>query len=88
MEEIDIWRSATTLVKALGFAAAAFDASHRAKDLRDKGGAVGVAAWKQIEEKIGELERVGYDRRRDNALMAVDANRTASLADRTNLSLS
>jgi len=60
MEEIDIWRSATTLITALGFTAAAFDASHRAKDLRDKGDDAGAAVWKQVEEKIGELKRSGY----------------------------
>jgi hypothetical protein len=62
MEEIDIWRSATTLIKALGFSAAAFDASHRARELCDKGDDAGAVMWKLIEKKIGELERIGYAR--------------------------
>lgn len=60
MDEIDIWRSATTLIRAHGFAGAAFDASHRAKDMREKNDAEGIAIWKRIETAIGELERTGY----------------------------
>jgi hypothetical protein len=61
MEKIDIWRTATSLIKSLGFAAAAFDAGHRARELRDKGDNAGTAMWKRVEEKIGELRRLGYD---------------------------
>jgi hypothetical protein len=44
----------------LGFSAAAFDAARRAKDMLDKGDEAGTTVWKQIEAKIGELERIGY----------------------------
>ena len=60
MDEIDIWRTATTLIKAMGFSTAAFDASYRVREMREKGDEAEAAVWKQIEEKIGELERIGY----------------------------
>ena len=60
MDEIDIWRTATTLIKAMGFTSAAFDASYRVREMREKGDDAGAVIWKQIEEKIGELERIGY----------------------------
>lgn len=60
MDEIDIWRTATTLIKAHGFTGAAFAASHQSKDMRKKGDAEGVSVWKRIECAIAELERTGY----------------------------
>jgi hypothetical protein len=60
MEDIDLWRTATTLIKALGFTAAAFDAGYRAKDMRDKDDVAGELVWIAVEANVAELERIGY----------------------------
>ena len=60
MDEIEFSRTATTLIKAMGFSTAAFDASYRVREMREKGDEAGAVIWKQIEENIGELERIGY----------------------------
>lgn len=60
-DEIDIWRTATTLVKAVGFTTAAFDAGHRAKDMRDKGDAEGAGVWERIQAAVEELKRTGWE---------------------------
>lgn len=60
MDEIDVWRSATVQINALGFTAAAFDASHRAKEFRERGDLAGAQAWQAIQSKIEELKRIGY----------------------------
>lgn len=59
MDELDIRRSATAWIKSLGFTAAAFDAGHRSKDLRDQGDLAGAEAWAKIETKIKEPEQIG-----------------------------
>jgi hypothetical protein len=62
MDEIDIWRIATTLIEAHGFTSAAFVASHQAKDMRDKGDEEGASVWMRVESAIEELEKTGYER--------------------------
>lgn len=60
MEEIDIWRTAALLIRTLGFDGAAFEASHKAKAMREKGDLEGDRVWKLIEEKIEELKGSWY----------------------------
>ena len=60
IKEIDIWRSATTLLKRHDLTAAAFIASHEAGDRQRKGDLERATVWKRIEEKIEELKRIGY----------------------------
>ena len=60
MDELDILRTATMLIKALGITAAASDAGRRAMHLRKKGDAIGAEVWKRIESAIEKLERTSY----------------------------
>jgi hypothetical protein len=60
MEEIDIWRAATTWIRSMGFTTASFAAGHTAKDLRTKGDIAGAEVWEKIRDKIEELEQIGY----------------------------
>lgn len=60
MEEIDIWRAATTWINSMGFEAAEFAAGHKSKDFREAGDLHGAEVWAKITAKIGELKRIGY----------------------------
>ena len=56
--EVDIYRSAHTLVQQHG-EGAAIQAAMEADAMLDKGDLDGVAVWRQIVEAINELQRQG-----------------------------
>jgi len=56
MEEFDIWRTATLLIRQHGDAAG-FAAGQRADALFAKNDYLGVAVWMRIHRAIEELER-------------------------------
>jgi hypothetical protein len=58
MEEIDIWRSATLLLKQCGGDADAHSARHVAAVIQ-RGDAEGEAVWERIMRAIRELQRLG-----------------------------
>ncbi len=57
MDDLDIWRSAGTLVKMYGIHQAALTAALRADALRNQGDTEGHFVWKRITWAIGELRR-------------------------------
>jgi hypothetical protein len=60
MDPLDVWRSATPLIRTLGFDGAAFEASYRTRDIRIKGDLEGERIWIQIGAKIKELKSNGW----------------------------
>jgi hypothetical protein len=56
MEEIDIWRTATLLMRLHGDGAT-FNAARRADALLDKGDETGFAVWMKVVHAIEQLER-------------------------------
>ena len=60
MDQNDVWRAATTLIRRHGFARAADVAGLRANDLRDTSDTDGADVWRRIEDVIWTLEQSGY----------------------------
>jgi len=57
MNDLEIWRSAGTLVRLYGIDGAALTAALRADALMDQGDIEGHLAWKRIVRAIEELRR-------------------------------
>ena len=55
MDDIDIWRSAGTLIAQRGPDQALFDAAQRADALNQQGDTAGASAWQQIVRAIASL---------------------------------
>jgi hypothetical protein len=57
MDDLDIWRTAGTLIRMYGPDEAALTAALRADALLDQGDTDGYFAWKRITRAIDELQR-------------------------------